>query len=51
MNNEELVWIKVAEHNSCYSSTSMEEFIDSTGKFCKQLWNDGYEEIFEIEKP
>ena len=28
--------------------TTMEEFIDETGRFCKQVWDDGYEEIFEI---
>lgn len=28
--------------------TTMEEYVDETRRFCKQVWDDGYEEIFEI---
>jgi hypothetical protein len=49
-NTNELQWIKVADHSTPFAVTSMEEYVDSTGRFCKQVWNDGYEEIFEISE-
>lgn len=43
-----LKWLKLANHSA--AGISMTEYIDSTGTFCKQVWNDGFEEIFEIAK-
>lgn len=40
-------WIKVAEHSAL--GVTLEEFVDDSGKFFRQLWNDGHEEIFRIE--
>jgi hypothetical protein len=48
IDKDKFEWIKVAEHSSNYSTTTMEEYVDSTGRYCKQVWNDGYEEVFEI---
>lgn len=48
IDKDKFEWIKVAEHSSNYSTTAMEEYVDSTGRYCKQVWNDGYEEVFEI---
>lgn len=49
---DELVWIRVGEQTSPYSCLIMTEYIDSTNTFGKQVWSDGYEEIFELaEKP
>jgi hypothetical protein len=45
---KELQWIKVKEHSAIYSSITMTEYVDTSGKFCKQVWSDGYEEVFEI---
>lgn len=46
--DKELEWIKVAEHSTPYSCVSFEEYVDTTKQFCKQVWNDGYEEVFEL---
>lgn len=43
-----LPWTKVGEFG--VGGFSAEEYIDASGRFCKQVWNDGYEEIFEIAK-
>lgn len=39
-------WIKIHEDGAC--GVSYEEYISEDGKLCKQVWNDGYEEIFEV---
>ena len=31
-------------------SNGFEEYISEDGLFCKQVWNDGYIEIFKIAK-
>lgn len=41
-----LPWTKVGEFGA--AGVSAEEFMDASGKFCKQVWNDGYEEVFEV---
>ena len=46
VNPKSLHWILV-NVVSAYGTT-MEEYVDTTKRFCKQVWNDGYEEIFEI---
>ena len=43
-----LPWTKVGEFGA--AGISAEEYIDASGKFCKQVWNDGYEEVFEVEE-
>lgn len=45
---KELEWIKIAEHHALSAAVSFEECVDSTKRFCKQVWNDGYEEVFEL---
>ena len=42
-----LPWTKVNEITNL-AGPALEEYIDASGKFCKQVWSDGYEEIFEI---
>jgi hypothetical protein len=45
---EDLEWVKVNEiTDTCIALT---EYEDTTGTYCKQVWSDGYEEIFEIAK-
>jgi hypothetical protein len=44
----EYKWIKINE--TSVAGVTMEEYVDTSGKYCKQVWNDGYEEIFEIEQ-
>ena len=44
----ELEWIKVATVTSSSSYHSFEEYVDSTHTYCKQVWDDGYVEIFEL---
>lgn len=46
MPENETEWIKVNEVSA--AGTTMTEYIDPTGKWCKQVWNDGYVEVFEI---
>lgn len=46
MPEKETEWIKVNEVSA--AGITMEEYHDLTGKWCKQVWNDGYVEIFEI---
>ena len=46
MLEKETEWIKVNEVS--VMGTTIEEYHDLTGKWCKQVWNDGYVEIFEI---
>jgi hypothetical protein len=48
IDKDKFEWIKVAEHSFNYSTATMEEYVDSTGRYCKQVWNDGSEEVFEI---
>ena len=43
-----LPWTKVNEFGAF--GVSAEEYIDASGKFMKQVWNDGFEEVFEIAK-
>jgi hypothetical protein len=43
-----LPWTKVGEFGAL--GLTVEEYIDASGTFCKQVWNDGFEEIFEIAK-
>jgi hypothetical protein len=45
---KELEWVKVGEQTSPSSCLGFEEYIDTTNQYCKQVWNDGYEEVFEI---
>jgi hypothetical protein len=45
---KELEWVKVGEQTSPSSCLSFEEYIDTTIQYCKQDWNDGYEEVFEL---
>lgn len=45
---KELEWIKIDTITSPYSYQAFEEYVDSTHTYCKQVWNDGYEEIFEL---
>ena len=39
-------WKFIATVEACGSGFS--EYISKDGKWCKQVWFDGYEEIFEI---
>ena len=39
-------WKYVKTVEACGSGFS--EYVSADGKFCKQVWFDGYEEIFEI---
>lgn len=41
-----LPWTKVGELGA--AGLSAEEYLDASGKFCRQVWNDGFEEVFEI---
>jgi hypothetical protein len=43
---KDLEWIKIGETSA--AGVTMEEFIDVSHKYCKQVWSDGYEEIFEL---
>lgn len=43
---KDLEWIKVGE--SIIAGVTMEEFVDTSSRYCKQTWSDGYEEIFEL---
>ena len=42
----ETEWVKVNEVSA--AGTTMTEYVDLTGRRCKQVWNDGYVEVFEI---
>jgi hypothetical protein len=44
----ELEWIKVDTQRSPYPYQVFEEYVDSTKHYYKQVWNDGYEEVFEL---
>lgn len=46
MPEEVTVWIEVNVVSAM--GTTMTEYVDPTGKWCKQVWNDGYVEILEI---
>ena len=48
MHEKEIEWVEV--NTICAGSTTMVEYIDFTGTWCKQVWDDGYTEIFEIAK-
>ncbi len=39
-------WIKISEYSAM--GVSYEEFISADEKYGKMVWNDGYEEIYEI---
>lgn len=41
-----LAWIYSNTIEAC--GTIIDEYISEDGKYCKQVWNDGFEEIFEI---
>lgn len=45
---KELEWIKIGEHHAFASTISFEEYVDTTNQYCKQVWDDGYEEVFEL---
>ena len=45
---KELEWVKVGEHESGSSYLAFEEYTDTTNQYCKQVWNDGHEEVFEL---
>jgi hypothetical protein len=45
---KELEWVKIGEHTSPSSYLSFEEYVDTTNTYCKQVWTDGYEEVFEL---
>lgn len=42
----ETEWIKIGEVSA--SGVTMIEYVDLTGQWCKQVWDDGHVEIFEI---
>ena len=44
----ELEWVKIGEHYSPSSYLAFEEYVDTTNQYCKQVWNDGFEEVFEL---
>ena len=44
----DLEWVKIGEHGSPSSYLGFEEYVDTTNTYCKQVWNDGYEEVFEL---
>jgi hypothetical protein len=48
LKERELEWIKIGEKAPPSSYLAFEEYIDTTNTYCKQVWNDGYEEIFEL---
>ncbi len=48
MFEKETEWVKVNTVSA--AGTTMTEYVDLTGTWCKQVWNDGYVEIFEIAK-
>ena len=48
LETKELEWIKIGEHHALSAAVSFEEYVDSTKQYCKQVWNDGYEEVFEL---
>ena len=48
LKEKELEWVKIGEHKSGSSYLSFEEYVDTTNQYCKQVWNDGYEEVFEL---
>lgn len=39
-------WIFVAHHEAC--GIGFDEYVSADGTYCKQVWHDGYTEIFEI---
>lgn len=45
---KELEWISIGEHHAYAAAVSFDEYVDSTGQYCKQVWSDGYEEVFEL---
>ena len=45
---KELEWVKIGEQTSPSSYLGFEEYVDTTNTYCKQVWNDGYEEVFEL---
>ena len=48
MPEENLVWTKINEVSE--AGITMVEYADSTGEYCKQVWNDRFVEIFKIDK-
>lgn len=47
MLDKELEWVQINEVSA--AGTTMTEYIDTTGKWCKQVWDDGFVEIYKIE--
>lgn len=43
-------WVFLAYHNEPMCSNGFEEYVSKDGKWCKQVWDDGYIETFEIEQ-
>lgn len=43
----EIKWIWVKTEQAF--GNGFDEYISADGRYCKQVWFDGYEEIFEIE--
>ena len=48
MPEKETEWVKMNEIHSF--GVTMTEYVDLTGTWCKQVWSDGFVEIFEIAK-
>ena len=48
MPEKEIEWIEANTISA--GGYTMIEYIDLTGTWCKQVWDDGYTEIFEIAK-
>jgi len=45
---KELSWIKLYNPPPLYVPRNFEEYVDTTKQYCKQVWDDGYEEIFRL---
>jgi hypothetical protein len=45
---KELEWIKISKKPLPYVPRNFEEYVDTTKQYCKQVWDDGYEEIFRL---
>ena len=48
LKEKELEWIKIGEHTSPSSYLGFEDYIDTTKTYHKQVWKDGFEEIFKL---
>ena len=45
MTDTKWIWVKTEQA----FGNGFDEYISADGHYCKQVWFDGYEEIFEIE--